>query len=107
MPEFDIEMTRKAAEAITDALRELLEKKHLYQSVIVSRELLDKCKAKIVTDVIIEARSQPLSSFRTRPSNVPEQCDASIQTVLLGGMASSPGRAHYFSTSDTTTSYQR
>jgi hypothetical protein len=83
MPEFDIEMMRKAAEAITDALRELLEKKHLYQSVIVSREKLDRCKAKMVSDMIIAARSQPLSSYSTtRPSDVPKQCDASIQTVL-------------------------
>jgi hypothetical protein len=83
MPGFDVEMTRKAAEAITDALRELLEKKHLYQSVIVSRELLDKCKAKIVADKIIAARTQLSSSYSTsRPSNVSEQCDASIQTVL-------------------------
>jgi hypothetical protein len=42
MPEFDVDMVRRAAVAISAALRELLEEKHLYQSVTVSRDSLDE-----------------------------------------------------------------
>ena len=47
MPEFDVEITRLASAAIAAAFRELLDDKHLYQSVSVSRDSLDEYKAKI------------------------------------------------------------
>jgi hypothetical protein len=51
MPEFDVDMMRRAAVAISAALRELLEEKHLYQSVTVSRDSL------VIAQAIIAARS--------------------------------------------------
>jgi hypothetical protein len=86
MAEFDIEMTRIAAAAISDALRELLENKHLYQSVTVSRDSLDQYKAKMMADAILAARSTPGDPAYIQPSigptRVQKECDASIRAVL-------------------------
>jgi hypothetical protein len=87
MAEFDVEMTRIAAVAISDALRELLEEKHLYQSVTVSRQSLDEFKTKKAAEAALNAFRQPHGggggiSPPDIQRRVERECDTSIQKVL-------------------------
>jgi hypothetical protein len=96
MPEFDIEMSRILASVITDALRELLENRHLYQSVTVSRDLLDEYKAERVAETIEQVRTQPASSHGhyglPAEQRVERECDASIGAVLALAWLPSPSQ---------------
>ncbi len=87
MPDFDIDMTRLAAAAISAALRELLEEKHLYQSVTVSQQSLDEFKTKKAAEAALNAFRQPYGGGGgINPPDiqrrVERECDTSIQKVL-------------------------
>jgi hypothetical protein len=92
---FDVDMARVAGAAVTAALRELLEKKHLYQSVTVSRESLDQYKAKMMAEAILQASRSigPSRGPSAAPKATEKACDASIRKVLDAEWVPPPARA--------------
>jgi hypothetical protein len=85
MAGLDVDMTRIAAVAISDALRDLLENKHLYQSVSVSRHSLDQYKNERIIEAVKRAETSlalgGMSSSEAM-NRTARDCDASIHEIL-------------------------
>jgi hypothetical protein len=82
MTSFDVDVERLTGQAITDALRDLLENKHLYQSVTVSCVSLDNFKAKMVAEAMLEALTAIGPVHFDPKRRTEEEYDASVRKAL-------------------------